>query len=279
MSLSAGDHVVRIGRPWSMSERTGSLLLMLLVPAILVLDYTAGRDFSLHLLYLIPTGLAAWSFGARTGYAIGLVASAYWAFVGFATYHPSASAASLAWDVASTLALFLFVAFVVARHRSFVDELLEMARLDAASGALSRREFLRLFETEVRRARRYSRPLAMAMFDVGNPKEWAAMGERVMPAVVRAVQAQTRDSDAVGRVGDRRLGVILVECPAGEAFRVADRIRDGLAAALGVKSPPALGLASYSGANTVTAPDLLQIASAQLAIAQGGSGLSESRIA
>lgn len=280
MTFSPADHDVRVARPWALSERSGRVILMLLVPTILVLDYTGGREFSLHLFYLIPTGLAAWSFGSRAGYAVGLAAAAYWAFVGFATRHPGAGAGSLAWDVAATLALFLFFAFVVARHRSFVDQLVETARLDMASGALSRREFGRLFETEVKRARRYARPLALVLFDVASAREWAKLGEKVLPALVRAGQGQIRDSDSVGRVGDRRLGIILVECPANEAFRVAARIREGLAPVLKMESGgPAVGLVSFAGASPVTAVELLKSAEAQLANAQADSGLSEERLA
>lgn len=276
MTISQGDHDSRITRPWSLDERSGTILLVILVPAILVLDYTAGRDFSLHLFYLVPTGLAAWSFGGRAGCAVGLVAAAYWAFVGFATRQPNAPAMSLAWDVLSTVLLFLFFAYVVARHRAFVDNLLEMARIDTVSGALSKREFGRVFESEVRRSRRYRRPLALAMFDVA-AKDMGRKGADFLQAVVRAVQLQVRDSDSVGRISDRRLAIVLLECRPAEALVVSTRIRDGVTAALNV-APPAVGVASYGGNGVVTAPDLMQIASNQVGIAQGGSGQSESHI-
>jgi diguanylate cyclase (GGDEF)-like protein len=279
MGVSQSDHDVRIERPWSLNERTGGVLLMLLVPAILVLDYTAGRDFSLHLFYLVPTGLAAWSFGSRAGYAVGLMAAAYWAFVGFATRQPYAAWSSLAWDVATTVALFLFFAFVVGRHRGFVDGLLESARLDTASGALSKREFSRLFETEVRRARRYRRPIALAVLDATTAKEFGRKGQEFLPAVVRAVQGHIRDSDSVARIADRRLAVILVECRSAEALMVVQRLQENIATIVRIDAgPPAIGLVSYAGGGPATAAELLQIAQSELAIAQGRTGISEQQV-
>src|SRR5512141_609023 len=163
--LGALDHDAKVLAPWELSDRTGALALFALVPAILVFDYLSVRDYSLHLFYLVPTGLAAWNFGARAAYAVAAIAGLYWAWVGYGIHYPRAAAGTLAWDVASTVALFLFFAWVIARHRRLHDALLESARLDLASGALSKRELLRLFDTEVRRSRRYKRPLALALFD------------------------------------------------------------------------------------------------------------------
>lgn len=204
--MSSGHHDARIERPWSLPESTGGVLLAILVAAILVLDYTAGRDFSLHLFYLVPTGLAAWSFGARAGYAVGLMAALYWAFVGFATRHPNAAAVSLAWDVASTIALFLFFAFVVGRHRAFVDNLLATARIDASSGALAKREFERLFESEVRRARRYRRPLAICLIEAASAREARAIAVRLRTGVRDVVNVSA--APAVGLLAYGGIGKV-----------------------------------------------------------------------
>jgi GGDEF domain-containing protein len=276
MGVSPAGHDVRIERPWSLGNRSGGLLLALLVPAILVLDYSGGRDFSLRLFYLVPTGLAAWSFGARAGYAVGLVAAAYWAFVGFAIRQPSSPFGSLAWDVMTTSGLFLFVAFIVGRHRAFVDELIDSARLDAASGALSKRELARVLETEVRRSRRYARPLGLAVLDAASAKEFARKGAEFLPAVVRAIQGHVRDSDCVGRIEERRLAVVFVECSAEEALVAARRLREMLPATVKLGSGmPAVGLVTYGGASIASASELVQLAAAELETAQRGAGLSQ----
>ena len=273
MSNAKAEHDVLVARPWSLEEKFGPILLAFLVASILVLDYTAGRGFSLHIFYLVPTGLAAWSFGARAGYAVGLVAAAYWAFVGYSMRQPYASASSLAWEVASIVVLFLVFAFIVARHRAFVDQLMESARTDQASGALSKREFMRLFETEARRARRYRRPLALAIFDITDAKDFKKRGREFLPAVVRAIQQQVRDSDSIARIGERRFAVILVECASPEAVSVATRLRDGIPGAIRI-APPAMGLVTYAGGGPTMAADMLQAATEQLGNAQAKGGVS-----
>lgn len=277
MATPQAEHDVLVARPWSLEERWGPMHLGLLVAAILVLDYTAGRGFSLHIFYLVPTGLAAWSFGARAGVAVGLVAAAYWAFVGYSTRQPEAAAGALAWEVGSIIALFLVFAFIVARHRAFVDQLLESARIDQASGALSRREFQRLFETEVRRARRYRRPLALAVFDVTDAKDFGKRGPEFLPGVVRAVQTQLRDSDSIARIDVRRLAVILVECASPEALSVLTRLRENVPGTIRMAAP-AMGLVTYAGGGPSGAAELVLAATAQLAAAQATNGVSEQKV-
>lgn len=279
MPLTETDHDLRLDTPLELGERTGLLLLILLVPAILVLDFYSGRDFSLHLFYLIPVGLAAWSLGSRAGFAIAVAAAVAVSFVAFASRSGSAGWGLLAWDVVSALGLFLFVAFLVARHRRFVDGLHAFARMDKESGALSRREFERLFESEVKRARRYGRSVAVVLAELAEGREGATRGKGFFPALVRAVLGQVREGDSVGRLAPRRFAIVLVECPLAEAIAVAGRIRESLTANLRVrKGVLAFGVAGYAGGSPISAADLMALAESHLLLAKGGSGIAESSI-
>jgi diguanylate cyclase (GGDEF)-like protein len=276
MPLSSDDHDLRIDSPWSFGERSALLLLIALVPSILVLDLVAGHGVSLHLFYIVPVALAAWNLGARASYAIAAVAGAAWAVVAVSTREANYSAAVLAWDLLSTLALFLFVAHLVARHRGLLDGLRARARLDGETGALSRREFDRHLEAETRRTRRYRRPLALVILDIGEVK---GGGPGHLSAFVRSIQAQLRDCDSVARIGPRRFAVLLVECKAPEYMLVVERLRDALQANLRLhKHELAVAVASYGGSVPVSAASFMALAENHLNLARIGPGVADTRV-
>lgn len=276
MPLKPTDHDLRIDSPWSIGEHSGLLLLVALVPAILVLDFVMGRNVSLQVFYLVPVALAAWNLGERTGYAIAAATGASWAFVAIASRSAGDSAGMLALDVLSTWALFFFMAHLVARHRSFVEGLRALARVDSETGALSRREFDRLFESEVRRSKRYRRPLALVLFDLG---EIRGGGPGLLPAVVRAVQSQVRECDSISRVAPRRFAVLLIECKEPEPLHVVERLRDALEANLQLrKQELAIAIATYGGGLPASAASLMALAENHINLARSGTGIAETRV-
>jgi GGDEF domain-containing protein len=278
MSPLPSGHDVRLDSPWSLDERTGLILLMAMLPAILVLDFVAGRGISLHLFYVVPVGIAAWNLGERTGYVIALAAAVSWAFVAIASRVPYGSVLVVAWDVSSTLALYLFVAWLVARHRKFVEGLVASARVDNESGALSRREFDRILEAEVRRSNRYRRPLALVLLDFGESR---GEGRAYFSAVVRSLQSHVRESDCIARIGPRRFAALLVECRPPEPMLVVERLREGLAASLHLrKHEVAIAVAAYGGSLPESGATLMALAEKYVLLARsgGGTGIAETRV-
>lgn len=276
MALTPSDHDLVIDSPWTLGERAVLIVLVALVPAILVLDHMAGREMSLHLFYVVPVALAAWTLGQGGGYVIALAAGAAWAFVAIASQMPGKLPATVAWDIVSTFALFLFVAHLVARHRRFVEAIRSMARVDAETGALSRREFDRLLEAEAGRSRRYRRPIALAVFDVAPAR---GEGRGHLPAVVRAVRTHVRECDSVARLSERRFAVLLVECKPPEPMLIVGRLREGLDATLRIRPQDlAVAVATYGGGLPASAASLLALAENHIQFARAGPGVAETRV-
>jgi diguanylate cyclase (GGDEF)-like protein len=275
MALPKGDLQPRVEDPLpSGGDRGGMLVLVVLVPVIVVADFLTRREIPMQTLYLFATGLAAWSFGLRAGLAVGLVAALFAAFVGYAARAGAAGIAPVLWEAALGIMLYSAVAWLLARHRAFGDEARAAARIDAESGALSRREFLRLLDGEARRAWRYRRAVAVLLVDVGEAKEAAAKPRQFLPTVARLIREAMRESDAVGRVDALRFAVVLVECPAAEAYLVAERMRAALLANLRVKSGAvAVGMANFEGGEPTTATDLMAQAHSHLVRARGGDAV------
>ena len=113
-------------------------------------------------------------------------------------------------------------------------ELRRIASTDHLTGALLRRAWSARAAVEFARARRYSRPLALAMFDLDtfkriNDVHGHAAGDLVIRHIAELCMASIRQSDVFGRMGGEEFVLLMPETSVAEAMIVADRIRAAFA--------------------------------------------------
>ncbi len=123
----------------------------------------------------------------------------------------------------------------IARREELEDELRQLAKTDALTGAANRRHFLELCDKELQRAKRYGRPMALLMMDIDhfkriNDTHGHAFGDQVLKRLVETCQADLRGHDVLGRLGGEEFAVVLPECTLEAAEIVAERLRRTLAA-------------------------------------------------
>jgi diguanylate cyclase (GGDEF)-like protein len=123
----------------------------------------------------------------------------------------------------------------IARRKALEEELRRAASIDSLTGTNNRRHFLVLCDKERQRARRYGRPMALFLIDVDrfkriNDNHGHAAGDQVLKQFVAACLESLRPQDILGRLGGEEFGVVLPECTADAAARVAERLRRALAA-------------------------------------------------
>ena len=140
---------------------------------------------------------------------------------------------TLSWPLALCVAL----ATLQLRRRAFLAEqaVLDAVRHDSLSGALSRRYVTELAQHDLVLARRYGRPLALAMLDIDHFKRvndtWGhATGDRALCALVATCRENLRASDYIGRLGGEEFVCLMPETDAGEAMACAERMRAAVAA-------------------------------------------------
>ncbi|HEX6850079.1 MAG TPA: GGDEF domain-containing protein [Candidatus Polarisedimenticolaceae bacterium] len=109
------------------------------------------------------------------------------------------------------------VARLEAQARERERDLEEARSLDEVTGVLNRRTFLRRFDETVQRDGRIGKPFAFLLLDVDgfraiNERIGRLQGDELLLQVARTVQAATRGTDAVGRLGGDEFGVTLGEC-------------------------------------------------------------------
>ena len=128
-----------------------------------------------------------------------------------------------------------------------------LLREDALTGLLNRRAILTQLAGMVSGARRHGHPLSVAMVDLDafkaiNDEHGHAVGDAVLVAAVLAMRAHLRAEDQLGRLGGEEFLVILPDTPGDAATRVAEKLREEVAAAPGpVPVTCSVGVATWDG--------------------------------
>jgi diguanylate cyclase (GGDEF)-like protein len=131
------------------------------------------------------------------------------------------------------------------------DQVRQLAASDGLTGLANYRRFLVVFETELNRSQRTSRPFAVLLFDLDGLKKindtfGHATGSRAICRLANVLRAESRALDTAARLGGDEFALILPETDMAAAHRVAQRIRERVAA--DAEAPPisaSVGLAVY----------------------------------
>jgi diguanylate cyclase (GGDEF)-like protein len=149
------------------------------------------------------------------------------------------------------------------------------AQRDFLTGLINRGHFLELAEKELARVRRYGGALSIAMIDLDHFKQvndtyGHATGDQVLKAFATVGQRVLRESDLLGRMGGEEFAILFPETSAQQAFDVADRLREAVAATdipslqgASIRITVSIGIASMIDAKT-SVDQLLNLADGAL---------------
>jgi diguanylate cyclase (GGDEF)-like protein len=147
----------------------------------------------------------------------------------------------------------------VAALRAEVQVLRRQAMTDGLTGLLNRRAFYARLGAEYRRAARYSRPLALVLFDLDgfkalNDERGHLIGDRALRVLAGAFGEHARAGDALARLGGDEFAVIAPDTDAAAAVQLGERLGAAGAEALVAAALPvtlSAGVAELSVAQTV----------------------------
>ncbi|OBS10711.1 GGDEF domain-containing protein [Acidihalobacter prosperus] len=105
-----------------------------------------------------------------------------------------------------------------------------LATADELTGIRNRRVFFEHAASALQRARRHRRPMVLMILDIDwfkriNDRFGHLGGDRALRAFAQTAGLELRDIDLFGRLGGEEFGVVLEDCPLGEARAVGERIR------------------------------------------------------
>jgi diguanylate cyclase (GGDEF)-like protein/putative nucleotidyltransferase with HDIG domain len=154
---------------------------------------------------------------------------------------------------------FAAIAPLIVVHRTLsIPQLQAEARIDPKTGLYNARHFATTLESELSRARRFGRPMAVIMADLDllreiNNNYGHLAGDVVLRGVAEVFRAQLRHYDVPARFGGEEFSIVLPETEATQAFEIAERIRRAVAAsdfdvdtaAEPVRATVSIGVATY----------------------------------
>ncbi|WP_051261323.1 diguanylate cyclase [Desulfovibrio inopinatus] len=109
-------------------------------------------------------------------------------------------------------------------------ELERHATTDALTGTYNRMKFNTLLETEIKRSRRYKRPMSIAMLDIDffkniNDNFGHAAGDCALREFVEIVSHSIRECDVLARWGGEEFVILFPETTLEETLQVSEKLR------------------------------------------------------
>lgn len=111
-----------------------------------------------------------------------------------------------------------------------LERISHLATHDELTGLVNRRHMAELIGMELQRCERAGRPLVLALLDLDhfkaiNDTEGHAVGDQVLQAFARAVQATVRKTDRLARWGGEEFVLMLYDSDAANALGLLERVR------------------------------------------------------
>ena len=105
---------------------------------------------------------------------------------------------------------------------------------DELTGLANRREALAAIDRMIAAARRYNRPLTLAILDIDrfklvNDSHGHPAGDEVIRAVAEAAAKIMREHDLVGRLGGEEFIMAFPDCATSAAMAACERLREAIA--------------------------------------------------
>jgi len=155
------------------------------------------------------------------------------------------------------------------RLQKRISEVEAMATTDQLTRLLNRLACLQVLSTEIERANRYDRQLAVAILDIDHFKEYNdthghLAGDEVLRGCARAWDSALRGEDTIVRFGGEEFLVLLPDTPPDQAAEIVERLRTQMP----MGQTCSAGLACWDYAESID--DLLKRADEALYLAKAG---------
>jgi two-component system, cell cycle response regulator len=122
----------------------------------------------------------------------------------------------------------------ITRRKVAEEKIYLLATTDSLTGIANRREFARILEGEIDRAKRYGTPLSLIMYDLDSFKQvndsyGHDLGDYVLQSVTRLVNEHIRSVDVAARWGGEEFIVLMPQSALAAARTAAEKLRQVIA--------------------------------------------------
>lgn len=226
----------------------GTLLVAIVVAYA---GQTAPGAYAMYLAWVVIA--AGCFFSARVTLAHGVFALVAYALALKASGYEGLFGLQLAMTAGTGIVAAGVIGGLASQLREVVSKLEDAARTDSLTGVLNRRALDDVLERELARARRAKRPTALIMVDLDrfkryNDRHGHPAGDDALRVAALAIEASTRATDSVARLGGEEFAVVVPESDTAGAMVVAERIRRSVELEFSGEEPEvtaSCGVASY----------------------------------
>ena len=204
----------------------------MLTAAIYAANLLSPSQVRLGILYLVPILLATWYQGLWWGVAF-LVGSMLLRIPVELAQQPNVTLVSSFINQGSFAAVAGIAMAAFRNIRRTQSQLQDLAIHDPLTRVLNARTFSDRLGQELRRNRRYGRPLSLLYLDLDdfkivNDSHGHQTGDAVLRLVAEAIRGAVRQADIVGRLGGDEFAVLMPETGADVAEAAAGRLAKSL---------------------------------------------------
>jgi diguanylate cyclase (GGDEF)-like protein len=200
--------------------------------AIFYINHTiTGPEVTFTLMYLVPIIAVTWYSGLWFAIVIALSSITEWAFIQLQNDHYPADM-GFSMYLISKLSIFIFIIIVISRLKVRIEKEKSLSDHDHLTGALNRKGFFEILETETYRAKRSETPLTLAYLDVDNFKRVNDTlghheGDKVLIKLTEMVQSIVRKTDVLGRLGGDEFILIFPDTDISDSRSIIRKLKSG----------------------------------------------------
>lgn len=213
-----------------------SLWLMVALGSVALigwLRFLTGPEFAFSFLYLVPIVLVTWLVNRPWGIVLSAVSAFSWLVADISMVDRFSCTYVLIINETFRITVFLFIVFMIDKHKRTLEQQKELAMLDPLTGVANRRAFHQLADVEIDRARRYPFPFSVLVMDIDNFKgindEFGHhVGDCLLVTVAETIKTNLRAIDIVARFGGDEFVILLVDTSETEADLVARKLQNQL---------------------------------------------------
>jgi diguanylate cyclase (GGDEF)-like protein len=249
----------------------------LLVLLVGIIDYITGVEISFSVFYLFPISLVAWVSNRRGAAFVSVLATLTWLAADLAGsqryFHPLIPY----WNATVRLAFFLVVSILISTLKKNLTFEERMARNDFLTGVGNTRLLYELAYREIKRSRRYGRPVSLLYLDLDNFKIIKDRfghntGDNVLKLGARAILKNVRETDTVTRLGGDEFAILLPETGLNQTEVVANNLLKNLSGEMERnKWPVTFSIGAYTFVNPPESVDeMIRCADNQMYLAKNG---------
>jgi diguanylate cyclase (GGDEF)-like protein len=220
----------------SRSRRPGfwTLATLGLALGLGALDYLAGPELGLSLVYALPVAAAAWFAGFRRAAGVAVASVFVWSAVE-ALQGSAPRPVIAAFNTTRRVAELVIGAYLLTRLKTRLDQEALSARTDFLTGIGNARSFYEEASLEIARASRHGRPFTVVYTDVDdfksiNDRLGHDQGDAVLRNIASTLRQTLRSFDRVARMGGDEFGLLLPETDLESARATLEKLRQALQA-------------------------------------------------